>query len=214
MRQFHARRAVAPFIAAAVALIQPAAVAPAGERLPVVLVSSSPAFDRACENYYRQGNDADVMPGIAREFCICLGAELDGLGEDALGFFARTYSEDLTAFIHEYSEGDAWMQESFRADKVCKEADYGSNEPPPAGDFPRRAGSWGGIVRSGPSQEFSRLAALAEGEPVTLLENTGVTHNDYPWFRIRYRGSREGYQWGGILCSVGDPVPELFETCP
>ena len=84
----------------------------AGERLPVVLVSDSPAFDRACTNYYRQGNDPDVARDAVAQFCSCLGAEYAnaGLGEDALEFFARTLSEDLTTFIHEYPEGDAWMQ--------------------------------------------------------------------------------------------------------
>jgi hypothetical protein len=195
--------------------------ASAGERLTVVLASSSPAFDRACTNYYRQGNDADVMASVATEFCTCLAAELEGegLGADAFAFFARTYSEDLTTFIHEYPEGDAWMEASFRADNQCKNnTDYGSSEPPPsdaaAGSFPVEAGSWGGVVRSGPGREFSHLASLAEGERITLIENTGVVLNDYPWFRIRYRGIRDGYQWGGIICSAGAQVAGTFETCP
>ncbi len=192
----------------------------AGERLPVVLVSSN-AFDRACVNYYRQGNDADVQPVIASEFCTCLAAELEGegLGRDAFAFFARTYSEDLTTFIHEYPNGDAWMEASFRADKQCKNNhDYGSNEPPgeqepnpPPG--PIEAASWGGIVRDGPGRNYRKLGSLEQGEHVMLLENTSVMEDGYPWWRIEFRGSREGYQWGGILCSLDEPMEGVYETC-
>ena len=65
----------------------------AGERLPVIKVSSSSGFDRACVNYYRQGNDQDVLPEFASQFCTCMAAELEHLGTDALDFFGRTYSE-------------------------------------------------------------------------------------------------------------------------
>lgn len=197
------------------------AAAAAGERLPVLRVSSSGAFDRACVSYYRQGNDPDVLPDIAGEFCACLAAELEGkgLGRDALAFFARTYSEDLTTFIHEYPDGDAWMEASFRADSQCKNNhDYGSNQPPadigsnpPPG--PIEAASWGGIVREGPGQNYRKLGALEQGEHVMLLENTSVMENGYPWWRIEFWGSREGYQWGGILCSLNEPMEGVYQTC-
>jgi hypothetical protein len=212
------RRFAAPLVLLA-AMSAAIAASAAGERLPVVLVSDSPAFDRACVVYYRQGNDPDVTRDIAAQFCQCLAGEYAsyGLGEDALDFFARTLSEDLTAFINEYPEGESWMQQSFRADRQCKNADYGSNEPPPAdtnqGGFPFEAATWGGVVRSGPGQEFSRLASLAEGERITLVENTGVFWNDYPWFKILYYGNRRGYQWGGIICSLGNPIEGAYETC-
>ncbi len=97
-----------------------ATVGAANERLPIVLVSSSPGFDQACSTYYGQGNDQDVEAADAGEFCACLADELEGQGQDALEFFARTYSEDLTTFIHEYPRGDAWMEGSFAADRICK----------------------------------------------------------------------------------------------
>ncbi|WP_187970825.1 hypothetical protein [Aquibium microcysteis] len=74
------------------------------------------------------------------------------------------------------------------------------------------AASWGGVVRSGPGMENARLASLAEREPIELLENTGVMMNGYPWFRIRYRG-QTGFQWGGIICGDGAPVPGTHEVC-
>jgi hypothetical protein len=202
--------------------------ASAGERLPVLLVSDSPAFDRACVVYYRQGNDPDVSRENTAQFCSCLAGEYaaNGLGADALDFFARTLSEDLTTFIDEYPQGDEWMRISFAAETNCKNADYGDNAPP-AGDGsggqaadepnpppgPIEAASWGGIVRDGPGQNHRKLGTLEEGEHVMLIENTGIMWNGYPWWRIEFRGSREGYQWGGILCSLDEPMEGIYETC-
>ena len=206
-----------------VSLLAPLAnAASAGERLPVMLVSSSGAFDRACPRYYRQGNDPDVMTSIAAEFCTCIASnvEAQGLGSEVLDFLARTYSEDLTAFIHEYPNGDAWMEAYFAAEQQCKNnTDFGSNEPPPdqepnppPGSI--EAASWGGVVRDGPGQNYRKLGTLEEGEHVMLLENTSVMWNGYPWWRIEFWGSREGYQWGGILCSLNEPMEGIYETCP
>ena len=82
-----------------------------------------------------------------------------------------------------------------------------------AEDFPIEAGSWGGKVRSGPGTSFKRLEGLQEGEAVTLLENTGVLMNGYPWFKVRYRGGKTGYKWGGILCARNIPVKGVFRHC-
>jgi hypothetical protein len=84
-----------------------------------------------------------------------------------------------------------------------------------APDFnrPTDAGSWGGVVRSGPGQTYARLVALREGERVALLFNTGIMWNDYPWFLIRFRDGQLGFMWGGILCSRGAQVPGTYQTC-
>lgn len=89
---------------------------------PALQASESRAFDRACESYYRQGNDPEVPDFAAFNFCECLALQYEnsGLGFDALEFFARTLSDDLTTFIHEYPEGEAWMEQSFQADVMCK----------------------------------------------------------------------------------------------
>lgn len=188
--------------------------------LPVVLASASPAFDRACVNYYQQGNDPDVTADVAQEFCGCIAGNMEaqGLGREVLAFLARTYSEDLTAFIDDYPNGEAWMEAFFASDEQCKNADYGSNLPPdeqepnpPADGLP--AGSWGGIVREGPGQNYRKLASLQQGEHVTLLENTSVYQNGFPWWYIEYWGGRKGYQWGGILCSLNAPMEGIYESC-
>jgi membrane-bound inhibitor of C-type lysozyme len=82
----------------------------------------------------------------------------------------------------------------------------------PKGEF--KAGSWGGVVRSGPGMDFARVTSLPEGEPITVVANTGVVMNGYPWFKIRYRGKTTGFHWGGIMCAIGAPVTGLYEICP
>lgn len=83
----------------------------------------------------------------------------------------------------------------------------------PAFDRPVEAGSWGGIVRNGPGMEHARVATLREGERVTILYNTRIMRDGYPWFLIRLRDGRLGFQWGGILCRVERPVEGVFERC-
>ena len=84
--------------------------------------SPSAAFDRDCAKYYSQNLDPEVDPSVADGYCACLADEYAaaGLGVDTLDFFARTYSDDLTTFIHEYKQGEAWMEQSFRVEPICK----------------------------------------------------------------------------------------------
>ncbi|MEM1129915.1 MAG: lysozyme inhibitor LprI family protein [Pseudomonadota bacterium] len=93
-------------------------------------------------------------------------------------------------------------------------ADLSSQITTPVSDvtFPHPARSWGGVLRDGPGLSHARIGSLAAGTEVSLLENTGVMMNDYPWFRVGYSGG-SAYQWGGILCAVGSPVPGAYQTC-
>ena len=99
-------------------------------------------------------------------------------------------------------------------DDECQETTAATNTPPPkqALTFPRKAKSWGGIVRKGPGTNYRKAASLKEGEWVTLLERTSEIMNGYPWFKIKYRG-KTGYKWGGILCSVGAHVEGTYQIC-
>ncbi|MDN3646346.1 MliC family protein [Pontixanthobacter aestiaquae] len=78
------------------------------------------------------------------------------------------------------------------------------------------ATSWGGIVRAGPGMEFDRVTSLREGDPVTLLVDTGEEMNGYRWFMIRLSDGTEAYQWGGILCTEAPQIDGTFagEGCP
>jgi uncharacterized protein len=87
--------------------------------------------------------------------------------------------------------------------------------PPPQGGgvtFPFAAKSWGGIVRSGPGQNYGKIASLREREPITVLEQTAQYFQDRPWFKISFRG-RIGYHWGGIICPSYRSVPGTFQVC-
>lgn len=74
------------------------------------------------------------------------------------------------------------------------------------------AQSWGGNVRSGPGTDFAILTSLAEGTPITLIENTGIDYNGYPWFEIAHSNGT-GFHWGGIICGTDEHIPGTFETC-
>ncbi len=79
--------------------------------------------------------------------------------------------------------------------------------------FPYPAKSWGGIVRSGPGQQYQRVTSLREMEPIMMLERTNEMFNGYPWFRISYRGNRTGFHWGGIICPNHQSILGTFKVC-
>ncbi len=121
--------------------------------------------------------------------------------------------EAWDAFLSNYATG-------FHADlarayvKKLGEAAPNVAVQPANDDFPTPAGSWGGIVRSGPGKQYRKVDSLDEGERITLMGRSDVVEDGYPWFKIMYRGGGTGYKWGGILCSVGAERPDLFKTCP
>ncbi|WP_196257806.1 DUF4189 domain-containing protein [Pelagibacterium limicola] len=73
--------------------------------------------------------------------------------------------------------------------------------------------SLGGRLRAGPGTDYAPAGSLAEGSPITLISNTGVSFNGYDWFEVRTPEGSRAYQWGGILCSEGQLVPGVFEVC-
>lgn len=79
--------------------------------------------------------------------------------------------------------------------------------------FPVEAGSWGGKVRTGPGSSFKQVAGLKEGDTVTIVENTGVQMNGFPWFKIEFGDGQSGYKWGGVLCSRNTKVKGTFRQC-
>ncbi len=84
--------------------------------------------------------------------------------------------------------------------------------PPPAAAFPASAQSRGGNVRAGPGSRHRKLAVLKKDEPITILERSETLFRGQPWFKIEYRG-RTGYQWGGLICAKGTPVPGTNAQC-
>ena len=101
-----------------------------------------------------------------------------------------------------------------QTDDTCTEVSKTGGEMPLTKfvSYPRKAKSWGGVVRAGPGMHYGKKASLKQGEWITLLGPTNDVMNNYPWFKIKYRG-RIGYQWGGIICSVGPHVHGTYQVC-
>lgn len=67
--------------------------------------------------------------------------------------------------------------------------------------------SYGGILRAGPSMDSKKKASVKPGQPIELLEATGIWTDDYQWFKVK-TASGTGYHWGGIFCTMGGVKPE------
>ncbi|WP_454287941.1 SH3 domain-containing protein [Rhizobium arsenicireducens] len=72
--------------------------------------------------------------------------------------------------------------------------------------------SYGGILRAGPSMDSKKKASIRLGQPIELIEATGIWTDDYQWFKVK-TASGIGYHWGGIFCTMGGVKPEgvLFD---
>ena len=81
-------------------------------------------------------------------------------------------------------------------------------------DIPGR--SYGGKLRAGPGMDFDQIASLEEGDAITILANTNVAMNGYDWFLVQLPDGRQGYQWGGLLCSDALHVIGIYgdRDCP
>jgi hypothetical protein len=84
------------------------------------------------------------------------------------------------------------------------------NASPAEAQLPMWGASLGGILRTGPGIIFSKIASLREGERVQIVHSTEEVMGGYDWFAVRYKG-RDGYQWGGIMCS-DDPLPAFLRA--
>jgi len=73
--------------------------------------------------------------------------------------------------------------------------------------------SYGGVLRSGPGQEFSKVASVHEGDSVEVLQDPDVWMDGYKWFKVR-TPQGVGYHWGGIFCIQSDTAPAgVFSNC-
>ena len=65
--------------------------------------------------------------------------------------------------------------------------------------------TWGGNVRSGPGEDFSRLIGVPLGRSVEVLAVADrYWLDEYPWFKVRLANGTVGYIAGGLLCSRED----------
>lgn len=157
---------------------------------------------------------ARLAPGIAADTCRYL-SHLQGTNPGLLAQYMQGVQARLAAAQQGNGQNNQYG--------AIPQQNSGQNQQPLQPTRPKQppaipvsqyqAQSWGGIVRSGPSMESQRVASLGEGEQITLLEDSGVWMNDYKWFRIQYHGGQTGYQWGGIICGVGQEIPGAYKTC-
>lgn len=70
--------------------------------------------------------------------------------------------------------------------------------------------SFGGNLRAGPGTNFARLGSVAEGTPVTMIQDSGVYFQNYSFWLIQLPNGTQGYHWGGILCAPGESFPGIF----
>lgn len=85
------------------------------------------------------------------------------------------------------------------------------NANPVEGKLPMWGESLGGIMREGPGMNFRKVGSLREGDRVEIVHSTEERMGDYTWFQVRHQG-RNGYQWGGIMCSE-DLLPGILTRC-
>lgn len=162
-----------------------------------VFGSLTPAVAQSTEAEAKQAFEAAKLLGTVEAWDAFLSNYPKGFHAD----LARAYVKKLADVPHPAVDAKV---PAAQADRSGARADY-----------PMIAGSWGGIVRSGPGSGFDKVASLKEGEEVRLLApGAPVKAGDYPWFKISFGDNdTTGQMWGGILCSTGVERPDLFKVC-
>lgn len=85
--------------------------------------------------------------------------------------------------------------------------------PVAEGTFPAPGASLGGKVRESADINSKHIFSMPELAPITLLAREDKTWNGAPWFRVKTKDGRTGFQWGGIICSKGEFIPGVYKTC-
>lgn len=73
--------------------------------------------------------------------------------------------------------------------------------------------SYGGKIRSGPGVKYRQTGSLFYNNKIKIIADSGISFNGYNWFKVEY-GNKTGYQWGGLICSNGTLLPNIFKQCP
>ena len=177
----------------------------------LVLASGSAMACACCDSYQVVGvanwDVLNVRDGPGTNFRI-VGTLQPG---ETCIFETGQRSGDDWVHVQANSSGvQGWVRERFLAFYSGPQSDPGFQGQ---GNWVQLAGrSLGGIVRSGPGMNYPRVASVPEGTPITLLSDTGVYFDGYTWFEIDF-GGNYGFQWGGIICSIGHHAPNTFQAC-
>lgn len=74
--------------------------------------------------------------------------------------------------------------------------------------------SFGGNLRAGPGMNFADVGSTYDGQPMTLLADTGVYMGNYSWWIVQLQNGQQAHQWGGLLCAPGQFIQGLYnEGC-
>ncbi len=166
--------------------------------------------DLACVTNVRRGDRLAVRTRPRRS-----SRRKGWLGRKACGFNVEAVDGRWTYIRGSDYRGrkiQGWVNNRFLRARTAQTTNPG-NGGGDGGVFPVRAATGGGSVRTGPGTNFRKIGSLGEFERITVIRNTGVNFNGYPWFEIRFRGGRKGFQWGGIICSEAVPFQGTFDTC-
>jgi hypothetical protein len=125
--------------------------------------------------------------------------------EDLMNAMGRKCIGDLQTMIE--------MDREARTEQAEQDEAFERNAQRDTQDDTMRGVSYGGVLRAGPGMKYAKVASLQEGDPIDILEDTGIWFNEYKWYRVQtHRGS--GYHWGGIFCVEADTQIEgIFQKC-
>ncbi len=123
---------------------------------------------------------------------------------------AATYFNPNTGFTFQDQGGTGVLSSNLGVRLNCVVSDItGSPETTvPAGNFP--GFSFGGNLRAGPGTNTAGLGSTSNGQPLTLVSDTGVSFNGFTWWLVRLQNGQQAYQWGGLLCAPGHNLGGIF----
>lgn len=118
---------------------------------------------------------------------------------------------DMMLRVDQICEGD--FQAMIEMAREAQEEAFEQNANRASQDDTITGVSYGGVLRSGPGMEYGKVASMQEGDPVDIVEDTGIWFNDYKWYKVStHRG--QGYHWGGIFCvNLDTQVEGIFGRC-
>jgi hypothetical protein len=170
-------------------------------------------FDRAFSAMigFDEGWSAVYMTNNWGEFEL-QASEGQGGPDNSFSFENATYSFTGIAPEGQIKTGETVFANCYQTGESIKAiALYGNPENRGIWSKYQARGQGFQTVRSTPSVLGEKIAALPQGEPVIILENTGAFLDGFFWFKIEFSEGEQVYIWGALLCTDTDD-PELKAT--
>lgn len=165
--------------------------------LPILLIAvsfSAPALAQVTDDCMRQAIEACANDPVVE--CMSRDGMFDMVGQECIGDLQTMIEMDREARQEQQSD----RQEQNRKDTDQQAATTSGM-------------SLGGVLRSGPGMEYGKVASMKDGDPIEIVEDTGVWFNGYKWYRVSTRKG-DGYHWGGIFCvNLDTQITGIFDKC-